>query len=776
MASGLGGLTPEQQRILLQALAQGGDGMANPMAALQNILQAQGGASAAQAIVAGFRNRLLPSGTPSVGSPASPAVQAARGLSGAEPTYAQEEKGSGILSEPAPKPAEKKPDDITDVAKKLAEKEPDKPAATGILADVTVPPVPDVPDAGAAVRSAVGGSLRSAARRGQGAMPSERAGPIAITDTITKAALRHGVDPTGLIKTAGIESHFDPGAKNPKSSAGGLFQFIDSTAKRYGLSNKYDAAQSADAAARLWKDNKATLTRSLGREPTNGELYLAHQQGPSGAAKVIKNPDASLASTVGAKAARLNGGAGMTNRQFVSLWTNRMGGGGGTPETARQQGALLEEARQPAPAEAGAPLPPRRPADLGDDSQPLTLNVTPSRTEAPAPDTDFANVTPAEQASLGGDDMGSLGDIGGLLGGLDSGDSGADSEPSQLQEWDQEDAKEPDKPILSEEDKQPSGILSGDSGLLGNQDEKVDLARVFSPEGFGGTGLFGRDQGPDPTGFKAPVGLPTAGQVAATSATPSPAVGILAGAPATATLVPPQLKSIAQAADVPLPPRRPADLGAGIEAPTLAPPDIQPQPRPMLRKQDLPGFGTPDGQGRIFQAPNVGALPRREAAAPGIATLAPPDVPLPPPRPSGILGSPLPTLPSVSPPAVDPDRMQRDPLAPAWQNPPAGPGMGGPNPPWQDVPKPSAGIMGTPNTPGQPGADDLFSKLTKSAGILSDAFGKAAGTGQGRRLSGPSPSRPLLPQESLLSGGLLQPARQGIDLNRFFGLLSGRVI
>jgi hypothetical protein len=774
MAAGIG-LTPEQRRLLLQALIQGGSqGMTDPAAALQGLLAAPGGASAAQAIVAGLRNRLLPAGPSSVGSPAGPAVRASRGLSGAEPTYAQDENPSGILGETKAsekKPEEKKPEDLAAKVKELADKTPEAPApaGNGIL---TVPPVPDVPDAGAAVRSAVGGSLRAAARRGQGAMPSERAGPIAITETITKAALRHGVDPTGLIKTAGIESHFNPNAKNPRSSAGGLFQFVDSTAKQYGLSNKYDAAQSADAAARLWKDNKDSLTRSLGREPTNGELYLAHQQGPAGAAKIIKNPDASVASTVGKAAAHLNAGSGMTNRQFVNMWTRRMGGGSGTPETAAQQGALLEEARQPAP---DVPLPPRRPGDIGDDSQPLTLNVTPSRAEtrAPAvgapdttpapgvsaPDTDLGPVTSADQASLGGD--AGLPDIGGLLGGLDTGDAGADSGPSQLQEWDREDAKEPDKPILSEEDKQPGGILSGDS-LLGDQaQERVDLSRMFSPEGMGGSGLLGRDQAPEITGFKAPVGLPNAGSV--TAAHPF-ATGILS-APGTglANITPPQLRSTAQPS-VPLPPPRPPDLGAPQAAP-LEPPVIQ--PRPALRKQDLPGFGTPDGQGRIFQPPNVGTLPRRQPDALPSIQPTPSDVPLSPRRPAGLL--------APSPPAVDPDRMVRDP-APNLGTPPIGPGMGGPNPPWQDPPGPTqAGILGTAQT-ATPSPEDFFAKLTKNAGILSGALGQATSAmTPSRRLSGPSPSRPLGIQEPLLTGGLLSNARAGIDLNRFFGLLSGRV-
>jgi hypothetical protein len=808
MAAGMG-LTPEQRQLLLQALIQGGgEGMGNPAAALRNIMQAQGGATAAQAIVAGLRDKLIPGASAGPGGSEGPlgrASSAARGLSGEEPNYAKvDDRPGGILSEPT-KPAEKKPDDIADAAKKLAEKTPEPPEAKGILGNM--PPVPDVPDAGRAVRSAVSGSLREAARRGHGAMPSERQGPIAITETITKAALRHGVDPIGLIKTAGIESHFNPAAKNPKSSAGGLFQFIDSTAKTYGLSNKYDAAQAADAAARLWKDNRDSLAKSLGRDPTNGELYLAHQQGLGGALKIIRNPGDTVAATVGKAAAHLNAGSGMTNRQFADMWTRRMEGaaGGSQPENRRTLGQDLAAPTVPpetAPTPSDVPLPPRRPDNLGitpsspaapsrtitpagsalprrygpngeplsplaggqlqdrpaRDDAPLTVNVTPSGTEASAPavstpDPDFANITDAEQASLGGDDMGGIPDIGGLLGGLDSGDAGAE-EPSQFQQDvaqdEAEKAREPDKPLIPEEDKQASGgILSG-GGLLGEQDQdRVDLARVFSPEGMGGTGLFGRDQAPETTGFKAPVGLPTAGP-AATSATPSPAAGIL-GAPSTgiASITPPQLRSIAPAA--PLPPPRPADLGAQAPitpAPALAPPEVPLPPR------------RPVGIGGEVPTP-----PRR-----------PDDIgdpfPIPPRRPAGLLGDiTVPPVPDVPTPVIPP-------LSPLTPGTAPGPGMGGPNPPWQDPPKP-AGILGTPNTPKAAGMEDNFARFAKDMGILSGAFGQSSSQmGASRKPSGSllaGPSRPLVPQEQLLTSGLLSNPRQGIDLNRFFGLLSGRV-
>ena len=51
------------------------------------------------------------------------------------------------------------------------------------------------------------------------------------------------------------------------------------------------AAQNA-AVQRLTSDNRTALTQALGREPTAGELYLAHQQGAAGAIKLLSNPGA----------------------------------------------------------------------------------------------------------------------------------------------------------------------------------------------------------------------------------------------------------------------------------------------------------------------------------------------------------------------------------------------------------------------------------------------------------------------------------------------------
>jgi Transglycosylase SLT domain len=138
---------------------------------------------------------------------------------------------------------------------------------------------------------------------------------------------QYGLPPGYLSQTYQIESGGNPNAQNPNSSAGGGFQFIDSTAKQYGLTDKTNLGASADAAARLAADNKRALVSSLGREPTAGELYLAHQQGGGGAAALLSNPNARAVDIVGADAVRLNGGdANMTAGQFASKWTGKFGG------------------------------------------------------------------------------------------------------------------------------------------------------------------------------------------------------------------------------------------------------------------------------------------------------------------------------------------------------------------------------------------------------------------------------------------------------------------
>jgi hypothetical protein len=210
--------------------------------------------------------------------------------------------------------------------------------------------------------------------------PSPAAGsPAAGNGAYDQVEAQYGLPAGYLHTTAGIESSHNPNAKNPRSSAGGLFQFIDSTARQYGLKNRFDPVQATDAAARLARDNAQQLRRVLGRDPTGAELYLAHQQGGAGAAKLLANPNAPATSIVGRDAVRLNGGnANMTAGQFANLWISkfnkRSGGGGKMPFTSTQGRAAPPAGVEPFRyANVGFDVP----GDTGSAPQPTAVQYNP---------------------------------------------------------------------------------------------------------------------------------------------------------------------------------------------------------------------------------------------------------------------------------------------------------------------------------------------------------------------------------------------------------------
>lgn len=126
--------------------------------------------------------------------------------------------------------------------------------------------------------------------------------------------------PDGYLNTtAYIESRFNPQANN--GVAKGEFQFTPPTARQYGLTNPFDPNASAIAAARLGADNAKFLAGGLGRAPSGGELYLAHQQGANGALNLLTHPNAMATDIIGRAAVVQNGGTpDMTAGQFANMW------------------------------------------------------------------------------------------------------------------------------------------------------------------------------------------------------------------------------------------------------------------------------------------------------------------------------------------------------------------------------------------------------------------------------------------------------------------------
>lgn len=158
----------------------------------------------------------------------------------------------------------------------------------------------------------------------------------AVADLIAEEAGAMGEDAGVALRIAQIESGLNPRAQNRRSSAGGLFQFIDDTWARFGGGDKYDARRNARAGVRLLAENRVGLRAALGREPGGWELYLAHQQGLGGATELLRDParpavDALRAAGVRnpGRALTLNGGhAGMTAGEFAGLWRRKFGEGG----------------------------------------------------------------------------------------------------------------------------------------------------------------------------------------------------------------------------------------------------------------------------------------------------------------------------------------------------------------------------------------------------------------------------------------------------------------
>jgi hypothetical protein len=149
-----------------------------------------------------------------------------------------------------------------------------------------------------------------------------RPAATAVTGAIRKASQSTGASFDYLLATAKVESDLNPNLTMRSSSATGLFQFIDQTwlgvmqsaGRAFGYGKYADAITQTPSGQfvvqdpalrneimRLRKDpaanaamggvftqqNAALVKKRIGRQPTDGELYVAHFFGPYAGAKVI---------------------------------------------------------------------------------------------------------------------------------------------------------------------------------------------------------------------------------------------------------------------------------------------------------------------------------------------------------------------------------------------------------------------------------------------------------------------------------------------------------
>ena len=169
-------------------------------------------------------------------------------------------------------------------------------------------------------------------------------GASTVLGAIREGAQKSGADFSYLVKTARQESSLDPSAKAARSSATGLFQFVEQTwlktlkeaGPQLGLgryasavvetkSGKFDVPDpdmrqeilklrndpktASLLAGALTKSNAISLSGALGRQPDAADLYIAHVLGANGAAGLLRksetDPDLA-ASTLFPDAAKSN--------------------------------------------------------------------------------------------------------------------------------------------------------------------------------------------------------------------------------------------------------------------------------------------------------------------------------------------------------------------------------------------------------------------------------------------------------------------------------------
>jgi hypothetical protein len=219
-----------------------------------------------------------------------------------------------------------------------------------------------------------------------------------VTDAIRSASQQTGISFDYLMKTAQRESALNPTAQASTSSARGLFQFIDTTwlqtvkddGPAFGLSQYANQIEktgegqyfvrdpvvraqilklrdnpeiASNMAAAFSKRNADEIRSVLGRQPTEGELYIAHFLGANGAKRFLSlraaNPNAPAAAAF-PEAARAN----------KSIFYNA-NGARSVDETYRVLVAKHDNIRKAAPAAAVANLQITNPPAAPEDSSPL---------------------------------------------------------------------------------------------------------------------------------------------------------------------------------------------------------------------------------------------------------------------------------------------------------------------------------------------------------------------------------------------------------------------
>jgi hypothetical protein len=105
-------------------------------------------------------------------------------------------------------------------------------------------------------------------------------GSAEVNRAIVEASSAYGLDVNTMRSIASIESNMNPGSNaNRPTQYKGLFQIGTEEWAKFGGGNIYSARDNAMAAGRMLAAHRAEFREHFGRDPTDAELYMMHQQG-----------------------------------------------------------------------------------------------------------------------------------------------------------------------------------------------------------------------------------------------------------------------------------------------------------------------------------------------------------------------------------------------------------------------------------------------------------------------------------------------------------------
>lgn len=178
--------------------------------------------------------------------------------------------------------------------------------------------------------------------------------------TIARKAQQAGIPPNVALTIAHLETGgtFSHTAKNPTSTAHGLFQVLDKSWKNLGGGDRANIDEQIRIGFKHMKQAESHIKKSIGRELQPHEHYLGHLLGPGGASAVLKaDPNAKLIDVVrkydpknANDIVKNNAMEGMTVGQAIGKWRNKWNslsaryGGNGTSTAIGMDGSSYDMA------------------------------------------------------------------------------------------------------------------------------------------------------------------------------------------------------------------------------------------------------------------------------------------------------------------------------------------------------------------------------------------------------------------------------------------------